>query len=142
MEYDYYPVKRHSDNHNRIFGGKFWCIQVRISSEHYHLQYLCSWLIKFNLNISKISGYLRDNMCGHDMVPHSLRRVRGDESNAIAKPLSNLQIRQHGHLQLWNLPCGFKSLKVNVLRSGRCAKRQRYQRKHSTDGLSRRRGNL
>lgn len=29
MEYDYYPVKRPSDTHNRIFGKKVWCIQVR-----------------------------------------------------------------------------------------------------------------
>lgn len=29
MEYDFYPVKRHVDTHNRIFGKKVWCIQVR-----------------------------------------------------------------------------------------------------------------
>ncbi|KAL7041701.1 hypothetical protein ACKWTF_000860 [Chironomus riparius] len=27
MEYDYYPLKRHVDTHNRIFRGKIWCIQ-------------------------------------------------------------------------------------------------------------------
>ncbi|KAG5674599.1 hypothetical protein PVAND_004553 [Polypedilum vanderplanki] len=27
MEYDYYPLKSHIDTHNRIFGGRLWCIQ-------------------------------------------------------------------------------------------------------------------
>ncbi|CAG9797809.1 unnamed protein product [Chironomus riparius] len=27
MDYDYYPLKRHVDTHNRIFRGKIWCIQ-------------------------------------------------------------------------------------------------------------------
>lgn len=42
MEYDYYPVKRHIDTHNRIFGGKVWCIQVRV--ETFNL--ICAQLIE------------------------------------------------------------------------------------------------
>jgi len=27
MEYEYYPVKRYVDNHNRVLNGRIWCIQ-------------------------------------------------------------------------------------------------------------------
>lgn len=39
--------------------------------------------------------HLRDNMCHHDLAPHTLRRVRGHERHTAAHHVSHLQRHQH-----------------------------------------------
>lgn len=119
MEYDYYPVKRHVDTHNRIWGGKIWCIQV---GSHNSLNSICAQLCLTSLDIS---GYLRDYLRCHDVVPYRLCRVRRDESYAPAQPFPDLQNYQHDRVQLRNLLGGLKSPEVNVFRPRSCAKGQR-----------------
>lgn len=88
------------------------------------------------------AGYLWNYLRGHDMVPHPIRRVRRNESDAATQPLSDLSIHQYDFIQLRNVLSHLESFEVNVLRSRCSAQRECDQGEHPTDGLSGRRDNL
>lgn len=88
-----------------------------------------------NIFIVFFAGYLRDNLRGHDMVPHSVRRVRRNESDASSQPLPDLSIHKHDFIQLRNVLSHLESFEVDVLRSRRSAQGKCHQGEHPTDGL-------
>lgn len=140
----------------RYSAGKFgvfrWESKVLIQFGEFH---------SYNDNIP---GYLRNYMRCHDLVPHRLCWVCGDESDASAKvsnfraqlvaeikslkldlsfqPLSDVSLHQHDCIQLRDLLGHFKSFEVHVQWSRSRAKRQCHQRKHPATGIPRGRNNF